>query len=198
MLRLAAARALTGANSAVIFATGSSSARRWRQMSACRTAVDVCCPCRGHAADRCDLARLWTPYRLIIGTFAASHRPARRVRDPAFVVLAVLLRPSSAGSMARWRNYRFRGRWRQRSVSSQALSWVMAGGVFAGFRSATRAMDQGSAALSARLLVCDAGFNALVAMAVLSGAEAPRLIPRWPALFEIARQPRFVRRRCAA
>ena len=66
VVRLAAAQALTGANSAVIFATGSIVGATLAPDISLAT-VPLSMYVRGlgrrHAADRRDLARLWPPHR---------------------------------------------------------------------------------------------------------------------------------------
>src|ERR1700712_4781224 len=119
VLRLAAAQALTGANSAGVFATRSDRGGhlggdfrnrldRRRDLGALhlarhRAAVDVRArPRRRHAADRSDLARLWPPGRLHHRDLLRSaDRRTRRVCDSAFIVLAVLRRDLSRRAL--WR-----------------------------------------------------------------------------------------------
>ncbi len=80
----------------------------------------------------------------------------------------------------------------------KAVSWVMAGGVFAGVlgpQLVQWTMDIWSPYLFAFSFVVQAAV-ALVAMAILSGVDAPKPAPadlhRGRPLFEIARQPRFI------
>src|SRR5262249_60733783 len=80
----------------------------------------------------------------------------------------------------------------------KALSWVMAGGVFAGVlgpQLVQWTMDIWPPYLFAFSFVMQA-LVALVAMAVLSGVDAPKPAPSdmqgGRPLFEIARQPRFI------
>ena len=80
----------------------------------------------------------------------------------------------------------------------KALSWVMAGGVFAGFlgpQLVTWTMDLWPPYLFAVSYLAQAGV-ALLAMAVLAGVDAPKPPPSdfhgGRPLFEIVRQPRFM------
>jgi predicted MFS family arabinose efflux permease len=80
----------------------------------------------------------------------------------------------------------------------KAVSWVMAGGVFAGVlgpQLVQWTMDVWSPYLFAFSFVVQAAV-ALIAMAILAGVDAPRPAPsdlhRGRPLFEIARQPRFI------
>ena len=134
-----------------------------RYLARDRAALDVCAGTgRRHAADRRDLARLWPPRRLHHRhRLRRADRLARRVRDPARLVLAVLLRDLSRRPL--WRGVAIlslrRRRRRQRGLSSQGRV-VGDGGrrVRRRARSAARAMDHGRlAALSVRVQLRDAG-----------------------------------------
>src|ERR1700753_620633 len=89
VLRLAAAQALTGANSAVIFATGSiigSTLAPGISLAPLALAVFVggLGGRRLPLADRHDLAALWPPHRFHPRhRLRRAHRPARRVRNSA-------------------------------------------------------------------------------------------------------------------
>ena len=168
-----------------------------------RAAVDVCGrACRRHAADRRDLARLWPPRRLHHRhRLRRADRPARGLRHPArFVSRCFAARPFSAGFMARCRN----------PIASppptapapqfrpKAVSWVMAGGVFAGVlgpQLVQWTMDIWPPYLFAFSFVVQAAV-ALVAMAMLAGVDAPKPAPSdlhgGRPLLEIVRQPRFI------
>ena len=109
VLRLAAAQALTGANSAVIFATGSIVGATLAPTISLAT-VPISMYVLGLAAGTLPTGAISRAYgrrtAFIIGTFCGVLTGAlAAIRRPVCFVLAVLLaRPSSAGSMARWRN----------------------------------------------------------------------------------------------
>src|SRR5229473_560375 len=149
VVRLAAAQALTGANSAVIFATGS-----------------------------------------IVGATLAPDISLATVPLSMYVLgLASGTLPTGAISRADGASVAYR---------PKAVSWVMAGGIFAGVlgpQLVQWTMDVWPPYLFAFSFVVQAAV-ALIAMAVLAGVDAPK-----PAaadlhggrpLFEIARQPRFI------
>src|SRR6201989_2549407 len=148
VVRLAAAQALTGANSAVIFATGSliGATPPPPPLAPARAALDVCAGHGGrHLADRRDLARLWPPRRLHHRHHVRlRNRCARRARYSLRLLLAVLLRDLPRGHLrlgAAILSLRAR-RWRQRRLPAQGR--VLGDGgrrVRRRVRSATRAMD---------------------------------------------------------
>ena len=165
MVRLAAAQALTGANSAVIFATGSIVGATLAPDISLAT-VPLSMYVVGLAAGTLPTGAISRAYgrrvAFIIGTgCGVLTGAARRVRDPARVVLAVLLRDLPRRALRRGvaiLSLRRRRR-RQRRVSSQGR--VVGDGrrrVRRRARSATRAVDHGHlAALSVRFQFCDAG-----------------------------------------
>ena len=109
VVRLAAAQALTGANSAVIFATGSIVGATLAPDISLAT-VPLSMYVLGLAAGTLPTGAISRAYgrrvAFIIGTgCGVLTGAARRVRHPArFVLRCFAARPSSAGSMARCRN----------------------------------------------------------------------------------------------
>ena len=204
VMRLAAAQALTGANSAVIFATGSIVG----------------------ATLAPDLSLATVPLSMYVAGLAAGTLPTGMIsraygRRVAFVagtacgtctgLLAALaiLRGSFVlfccatflgglyGAVSQ--SYRFAAAdGASAAFRPKAVSWVMAGGVFAGVlgpQLVQWTMDIWSPYLFAFSFVVQAAV-ALVAMAILAGVDAPRPAPvdlhRGRPLLEIVRQPRFV------
>ena len=165
VLRLAAAQALTGANSALIFATGSIVGASLAPTIALATvplSMYVLGLAAGTLPTGADLADLWPPHSLHHWhLLRRADRRARRVRDSERLVLAVLRRDVSRGAL--WRGVAIlslcRGRWRQRGVPAQG-GIVGDGGrrVRRRARSAAGAVDHGYlAALSVRLQLRGAG-----------------------------------------
>jgi MFS family permease len=204
VLRLAAAQALTGANSAVIFATGS--------IVGATLAPDV------------SLATV--PISMYVVGLAAGTLPTGAIsraygRRAAFIIgpgcgvltgvvgaLAILhgmfwlfccatFLGGLYGAVAQ--SYRFAAAdGASAAYRPKALSWVMAGGVFAGVLGPLLVqwtMDVWPPYLFAFSFVVQA-VVALVAMAILAGVDAPKPAPAdlhgGRPLFEIARQPRFI------
>ena len=204
VLRLAAAQALTGANSAVIFATGS--------IVGATLAPDV------------SLATV--PISMYVVGLAAGTLPTGAIsraygRRAAFIIgpgcgvltgvvgaLAILhgmfwlfccatFLGGLYGAVAQ--SYRFAAAdGASAAYRPKALSWVMAGGVFAGVlgpQLVQWTMDVWPPYLFAFSFVMQA-LVALVAMAILAGVDAPKPAPAdlhgGRPLFEIARQPRFI------
>src|SRR5258706_12596496 len=204
VVRLAAAQALTGANSAVIFATGS--------IIGATLAQDM------------SLARVPLPWYVVglaagsLRTGAISRAYGRRV---AFIVgtgcgtltglLAAfaILRGSFVlfccatflgglyGAVSQ--SYRFAAAdGASAEFRLKAVAWVMAGGFFAGGRGpqlVQLAMDVWPPHLFALSFVVQA-MLALIARAVLPGVDAPKPAPSdlhgGRPLLEIVRQPRFI------
>jgi len=202
--RLAAAQALTGANAAVIFATGA--------IVGATLAPDV------------SLATL--PISIYVLGLAAGTLPTGMISQ-AFGRRAAFITGTGCGALCGlvaalaiyWasfalfccatflgglygavsQSYRFAA---TDSASPEyrpkALSWVMAGGVFAGFlgpQLVQWTMDLWSPYLFAVSFLVQT-VVALVAMAVLAGVDAPKPVQTDLAagrpLLEIARQPRFI------
>jgi MFS family permease len=204
VVRLAAAQALTGANSAVIFATGSIVGATLAPSISLAT-VPLSMYVVGLAAGTLPTGAISRRYgrrvAFIIGTgcgvltgllgaFAILHGSF-----PLFCGATFLGGLYGAVSQS----YRFAA---ADGASAQyrpkAVSWVMAGGVFAGVlgpQLVQWTMDIWPPYLFAFSFVVQA-LVALVAMAVLSGVDAPKPAPSdlhgGRPLSEIVRQPRFM------
>jgi MFS family permease len=204
VVRLAAAQALTGANSAVIFATGSIVGATLAPSISLAT-VPLSMYVVGLAAGTLPTGAISRRYgrrvAFIIGTgcgvltgllgaFAILHGSF-----PLFCCATFLGGLYGAVSQS----YRFAA---ADGASAQyrpkAVSWVMAGGVFAGVlgpQLVQWTMDIWPPYLFAFSFVVQA-MVALVAMAVLSGVDAPKPAPSdlhgGRPLSEIVRQPRFM------
>ncbi len=204
VVRLAAAQALTGANSAVIFATGS--------IVGATLAPDVSLATVPISMYVLGLAGGTLP------TGAISRAYGRRVAfiiGTACGVLTGLLGAFAIlrGSFAMFccatllgglygavsQSYRFAAAdGASAEFRPKAVAWVMAGGVFAGVlgpQLVQWTMDVWSPYLFAFSFVVQA-VVALIAMAILAGVDAPRPAPsdlrRGRPLFKIVRQPRFI------
>ncbi|HLX14604.1 MAG TPA: MFS transporter [Bradyrhizobium sp.] len=204
VVRLAAAQALTGANSAVIFATGS--------IVGATLAPDVSLATVPISMYVLGLAGGTLP----TGAVSRAHgRRAAFIIGTACGVLTGLLGAFAIlrGSFAMFccatflgglygavsQSYRFAAAdGASAEFRPKAVAWVMAGGVFAGVlgpQLVQWTMDVWSPYLFAFSFVVQA-VVALIAMAILAGVDAPRPAPsdlrRGRPLFEIARQPRFI------
>jgi MFS family permease len=204
VVRLAAAQALTGANSAVIFATGSIVGATLAPDISLAT-VPLSMYVVGLAAGTLPTGAISRAYgrrvAFIIGTgcgvltgllgsFAILH-----ASFPLFCCATFIGGLYGAVSQS----YRFAA---ADGASAQyrpkAVSWVMAGGVFAGVlgpQLVQWTMDVWPPYLFAFSFVVQA-IVALIAMAVLVGVDAPKPAPSdfhgGRPLFEIVRQPRFI------
>ncbi len=204
VMRLAAAQALTGANSAVIFATGSIIGATLAPDISLAT-VPLSMYVVGIAAGTLPTGVISRAYgrrvAFIVGTgcgvltgllgaFAILH-----ASFPLFCCATFLGGLYGAVSQS----YRFAA---ADGASAQfrpkAVSWVMAGGVFAGVlgpQLVQWTMDIWPPYLFAFSFVVQAAV-ALVAMAVLTGVDAPKPAPSdlhgGRPLLEIVRQPRFI------
>src|SRR6202051_4706049 len=204
VVRLAAAQALTGANSAVIFATGSIVGATLAPDISFAT-VPLSMYVVGLAAGTLPTGAISRAYgrrvafiigtgcgvlTALLGAFAILH-----ASFPLFCCATFLGGLYGAVSQS----YRFAAAdGASATFRPKAVSWVMAGGVFAGVlgpQLVQWTMDIWPPHLFAFSFVMQA-LVALVAMAVLSGVDAPK-----PAaadlhggrpLLEIARQPRFI------
>jgi MFS family permease len=204
VMRLAAAQALTGANSAVIFATGSIVGATLAPDVSLAT-VPLSMYVVGLAAGTLPTGAISRAYgrrvAFIIGTgcgvltgllgaFAILH-----ASFPLFCCATFLGGLYGAVSQS----YRFAAAdGASAEYRPKAVSWVMAGGVFAGVlgpQLVQWTMDIWPPYLFAFSFVVQA-LVALIAMAVLSGIDAPRPAPSdlhgGRPLFEIVRQPRFI------
>ena len=204
VVRLAAAQALTGANSAVIFATGS--------IVGATLAPDISFATVPLSIYVVGLAAGTLP------TGAISRRYGRRVAFiigtgcgvatgllGAFAILhgsfALFCGATFLGGLygAVSQSYRFAAAdGASAEYRPKAVTWVMAGGVFAGVlgpQLVQWTMEIWSPYLFAFSFVMQA-MVALVAMAVLAGIDAPRPAPSdlhgGRPLFRIVRQPRFI------
>src|SRR4030088_2727508 len=204
VVRLAAAQALTGANSAVIFATGSIVGATLAPDISLAT-VPLSMYVLGLAAGTLPTGAISRAYgrrvAFIIGTgcgvltgllasFAILHGSF-----PLFCCATFLGGLYGAVSQS----YRFAAAdGASAAYRPKAVSWVMAGGVFAGVfgpQLVQWTMDIWPPYLFAFSFVVQAAV-ALVAMAILAGVDAPKPAPSdlhgARPLLEIVRQPRFI------
>ena len=204
MVRLAAAQALTGANSAVIFATGSIVGATLAPDISLAT-VPLSMYVLGLAAGTLPTGAISRAYgrrvAFIIGTFCGvltGLLAAFAILHSQFwLFCCATFLGGLYGAVAQ--SYRFAAAdGASVAFRPKALSWVMAGGVFAGVlgpQLVQWTMDIWPPYLFAFSFVMQA-LVALVAMAVLSGVDAPKPAPSdlhgGRPLFEIARQPRFI------
>src|SRR5229473_7695781 len=204
VLRLAAAQALTGANSAVIFATGSIVGATLAPSISLAT-VPLSMYVLGLAAGTLPTGAISRAYgrrvAFIIGTgcgVATGALGAFAILHASFwLFCCATFLGGLYGAVSQ--SYRFAAAdGASVAYRPKALSWVMAGGVFAGVlgpQLVQWTMDVWPPYLFAFSFMVQAAV-ALVAMAVLSGVDAPK-----PAaadlhggrpLFQIAWQPRFI------
>jgi len=202
--RLAAAQALTGANSAVIFATGSIVGATLAPDMSLAT-VPLSMYVLGLAAGTLPTGAISRHYgrrvAFIIGTgcgVATGLLGAFAILHASFVLFcSATFLGGLYGAVSQ--SYRFAAAdGASAAYRPKAVSWVMAGGVFAGVlgpQLVQWTMDIWPPYLFAFSFVVQAAV-ALVAMAILSGVDAPK-----PAasdlhggrpLLEIVRQPRFI------
>jgi MFS family permease len=202
--RLAVAQALTGANSAVIFATGSIVGATLAPRISWAT-VPLSMYVLGMAAGTLPTGAISRAYgrraAFIIGTGCGAITGMLA----AFAILhgnfwlfcCATFLGGLYGSVAQ--SYRFAAADGASPVfRPKAVSWVMAGGVFAGVlgpQLVQWTMDVWSPYLFAFSFVVQA-VVALVAMAIVAGIDAPRPaaadLHAGRPLIEIARQPRFI------
>ena len=204
VVRLAAAQALTGANSAVIFATGSIVGATLAPNISLAT-VPLSMYVLGLAAGTLPTGAISRRYgrrvAFIIGTgcgFLTGILAAFAILHGSFSLFCgATFLGGLYGSVSQ--SYRFAAAdGASAAYRPKAVSWVMAGGVFAGVlgpQLVQWTMDVWPPYLFAFSFVVQAAV-ALVAMAVLSGIDAPRPAPSdlhgGRPLFEIVRQPRFI------
>jgi MFS family permease len=204
VVRLAAAQALTGANSAVIFATGSIVGATLAPDISFAT-VPLSMYVVGLAAGTLPTGAISRAYGRrvafmigtgcgaltgLLGAFAILH-----ASFPLFCCATFLGGLYGAVSQS----YRFAAAdGASAEYRPKAVSWVMAGGVFAGVlgpQLVQWTMNVWPPYLFAFSFVVQA-IVALVAMAVLSGIDAPKPAPAdlhgGRPLLEIVRQPRFI------
>ena len=204
VVRLAAAQALTGANSAVIFATGSILGATLAPNVSLAT-VPISMYVVGLAAGTLPTGAISRAYgrrvAFIIGTgcgVLTGLLGAFAILHASFVLFCcATFLGGLYGAVSQ--SYRFAA---ADGASAQyrpkAVSWVMAGGVFAGVlgpQLVQWTMDIWQPYLFAFSFMVQAAV-ALVAMAVLSGIDAPKPAPAdlhgGRPLSEIVRQPRFI------
>ena len=202
--RLAAAQALTGANSAVIFATGSIVGATLAPDLSLAT-VPLSMYVVGLAAGTLPTGAISRAYgrrvAFIIGTgcgMLTGLLAAYAILRGSFVLFCVA---TFLGGLygAVSQSYRFAAAdGASVAFRPKAVSWVMAGGVFAGVlgpQLVQWTMNIWPPYLFAFSFLMQA-VVALVAMAVLTGVDAPKPAPAdmhgGRPLLEIARQPRFI------
>ncbi|MGC2178994.1 MAG: MFS transporter [Bradyrhizobium sp.] len=204
VIRLAAAQALTGANSAVIFATGSIVGAALAPSVSLAT-VPLSMYVLGLAAGTLPTGMISRAYGRRVAFIAGTACGACTGLLAAFAILrgsfvlfcCATFLGGLYGSVSQ--SYRFAAAdGASAALRPKAVSWVMAGGVFAGVlgpQLVQWTMDIWSPYLFAFSFVVQAAV-ALVAMAILSGVDAPKPAPadlhQGRPLFEIARQPRFI------
>src|SRR5246127_1384621 len=204
VVRLAAAQALTGANSAVIFATGSIIGATLAPSVSLAT-VPISVHVLGLAAGTLPTGAISRSYgrrtAFIIGTgcgVATGLLGAFAILHASFLLFCcATFLGGLYGSVSQ--SYRFAAAdGASAAFRPKAVSWVMAGGVFAGVlgpQLVQWTMDVWQPYLFAFSFVVQA-VVALIAMAILTGVDAPRPAPSdlhlGRPLLEIARQPRFI------
>src|ERR1700738_2225574 len=204
VLRLAAAQALTGANSAVIFATGSIIGATLAPDMSLAT-VPLSMYVVGIAAGTLPTGAISRAYgrrvAFLIGTgcgMLTGLLGAFAILRGSFVLFCcATFLGGLYGAVSQ--SYRFAAAdGASAEFRPKAVSWVMAGGVFAGVlgpQLVQWTMDIWPPYLFAFSFVMQA-LVALIAMAVLSGVDAPKPVAAdlhgGRPLFEIARQTRFI------
>jgi MFS family permease len=202
--RLAAAQALTGANSAVIFATGSIVGATLAPDVSFAT-VPISMYVLGLAAGTLPTGAISRAYgrrvAFILGTgcgVLTGLIGALAILHGVFwLFCCATFLGGLYGAVAQ--SYRFAAAdGASAAYRPKAVSWVMAGGVFAGVlgpQLVQWTMDVWPPYLFAFSFVMQATV-ALVAMAIIAGVDAPKPAPSdlhgGRPLFEIARQPRFI------
>jgi MFS family permease len=204
VVRLAAAQALTGANSAVIFATGSIVGATLAPDISLAT-VPLSMYVVGLAAGTLPTGAISRAYgrrvAFVIGTgcgvFTGLLAAFAILRGSFVLFCCATFLGGLYGAVSQ--SYRFAAAdGASAAYRPKAVSWVMAGGVFAGVlgpQLVQWTMDIWPPYLFAASFAAQA-VVALVAMVVLSGVDAPRPAPAdlhgGRPLFMIARQPRFI------
>ena len=204
VVRLAAAQALTGANSAVIFATGSIVGATLAPDVSFAT-VPISMYVLGLAAGTLPTGAISRAYgrrtAFIIGTGCGASTGllgAFAILHASFwMFCCATFLGGLYGAVSQ--SYRFAAAdGASATYRPKAVSWVMAGGVFAGVlgpQLVQWTMDIWQPYLFAFSFVVQAAV-ALLAMAMLAGVDAPKPAPAdlhgGRPLFEIVRQPRFI------
>src|SRR5246127_5767869 len=204
VVRLAAAQALTGANSAVIFATGSIIGATLAPSVSLAT-VPISMYVLGLAAGTLPTGAISRAYgrrtAFIIGTFCGVLTGALGAFAILHASFWLFCCATFLGGLygAVSQSYRFAAAdGASTAFRPKAVSWVMAGGIFAGVlgpQLVQWTMDIWPPYLFAFSFVVQAAV-ALIAMATLAGVDAPKPAPAdlhgGRPLLEIVRQPRFV------
>jgi MFS family permease len=204
VVRLAAAQALTGANSAVIFATGSIVGASLAPSVSLAT-VPISMYVAGLAAGTLPTGAISRAYgrrvAFIVGTGCGMLTGLLGAFAIIHASFSLFCCATFLGGLygAVSQSYRFAAAdGASAEYRPKAVSWVMAGGVFAGVlgpQLVQWTMDVWPPYLFAFSFVMQA-MVALVAMAVLAGVDAPRPAPSdlhgGRPLLEIVRQPRFI------
>jgi MFS family permease len=204
VVRLAAAQALSGANSAVIFATGSIVGATLAPNLSLAT-VPISMYVVGLAAGTLPAGAISRAYgrraAFIVGTGCGVLTGLLGAFAILHASFALFCGATFLGGLygAVSQSYRFAAAdGASAAFRPKAVSWVMVGGVFAGVlgpQLVQWTMDIWPPYLFAFSFVVQA-VVALVAMAVLIGVDAPKPAPSdihgGRPLFEIARQPRFI------
>jgi MFS family permease len=204
VVRLAAAQALTGANSAVIFATGSIVGATLAPNVSFAT-VPISMYVLGLAAGTLPTGAISRAYgrraAFIIGTgcgvLTGAIGAVAILHGLFWLFCCATFLGGLYGAVAQ--SYRFAAAdGASVAYRPKAVSWVMAGGVFAGVfgpQLVQWTMDVWSPYLFAFSFVVQAAV-ALVAMAILTGVDAPKPAPAdlhgGRPLRQIMRQPRFI------
>jgi MFS family permease len=204
VVRLAAAQALTGANSAVIFATGSIIGATLAPDMSLAT-VPLSMYVVGIAAGTLPTGAIARAYgrrvAFIIGTgcgMLTGLLAAFAILRGSFVLFCcAAFLGGLYGAVSQ--SYRFAAAdGASAAYRPKAVSWVMAGGVFAGVfgpQLVQWTMDIWPPYVFAFSFVVQA-MVALIAMAILAGVDAPKPAPSdfhgGRPLLEIVRQPRFI------
>ena len=204
VVRLAAAQALTGANSAVIFATGSIIGATLAPDMSLAT-VPLSMYVVGIAAGTLPTGAIARAYgrrvAFIIGTgcgMLTGLLAAFAILRGSFVLFCcATFLGGLYGAVSQ--SYRFAAAdGASAAYRPKAVSWVMAGGVFAGVfgpQLVQWTMDIWPPYVFAFSFVVQA-MVALIAMAILAGVDAPKPAPSdfhgGRPLLEIVRQPRFI------
>src|SRR6202163_3386650 len=204
VMRLAAAQALTGANSAVIFATGSIIGATLAPSVSLAT-VPLSMYVVGIAAATLPPGAISRAYGRRVAFIIGTGCGMLTVLLGAFAILrgsfVLFCCATFLGGLygAVSQSYRFAAAdGASAEYRPKAVSWVMAGGVFAGVlgpQLVQWTMDVWSPYLFAFSFVAQA-IVALIAMAVLAGVDAPKPAPSdlhgGRPLLDIVRQPRFI------
>jgi MFS family permease len=204
VVRLAAAQALSGANSAVIFATGSIVGATLAPSISLAT-VPLSMYVVGLAAGTLPTGAIARAYGRRVGFIVGTGCGVLTGLLGAFAILhgsfVLFCCATFLGGLygAVSQSYRFAAAdGASMQYRPKAVSWVMAGGVFAGVlgpQLVQWTMDIWPPYLFAFSFVVQAAV-ALVAMAVLGGVDAPKPAPAdlhgGRPLLDIVRQPRFI------